>query len=62
MERIVFYSENRTKSINTLCRHNSVLLNVKVGGTHSHHCVLGEASQTRGPLRGFVGPISVLEL
>ena len=33
-------SEIHTKHINTLCGQNVELLNVKLGGTYSKHCVL----------------------
>ena len=36
-EIIVVYSEIHTKHINTLCRQNVELLNVKPGATYSDH-------------------------
>jgi hypothetical protein len=38
-EIIAAYSENDTKHINTLCRQNSELLNVKAGDTYSYHLI-----------------------
>jgi hypothetical protein len=37
---IAFYSENHTKSINTLCGQNAELLNVKAGGKYSYRSAL----------------------
>jgi hypothetical protein len=34
MEIIAIYSENHTKSINTLCGQNAEILNIKVGGRY----------------------------
>jgi hypothetical protein len=34
---IAVYSENHTKSMNSLCGQNAELLIVKVGGTYSYH-------------------------
>jgi hypothetical protein len=39
-EIIAVYSENHTKSINTLYRQNAELLDVKAGGTYKHHLAL----------------------
>jgi hypothetical protein len=39
-EMIAVCSEIHTKHINTLCRQNVELLNVKPGGTYSNHWVL----------------------
>jgi hypothetical protein len=39
-EVLAFYSENRTKSINTVCEQNAELLIVKAGGTYSCHLTL----------------------
>jgi hypothetical protein len=36
----LFFSKNHTKSINTLCGQNALLLNVKKGGTYSYHWIL----------------------
>jgi len=39
-EIIAVYSHINTNHINTLCRQNVELLNVKPGGTHSDHWAL----------------------
>jgi hypothetical protein len=41
----LFFSENRTKNINTLCGQNAELLIVKVGGTYSYHWFLKGVAQ-----------------
>jgi hypothetical protein len=40
-EIIVVYSENHTKSVNTLCEQNAESLIIKVGGTYSYHSLKG---------------------
>jgi hypothetical protein len=39
-EIIAVYTENHTKHTNTLCGHNTEVLNVKGDGTYSYHWAL----------------------
>jgi hypothetical protein len=38
---IVIYSDNHKKGINTLCRQNVEIRNVKASGIHNYHCIKG---------------------
>jgi hypothetical protein len=38
-ETIAVYSKNQTRHINTLCRQNSELHNIKAHGIHRYHCM-----------------------
>jgi hypothetical protein len=39
-EKIAVYFENHMKHINTLCKQNTPILNVKVDGTYRRNCGL----------------------